>query len=78
MLSDDVLYPASAGTWIHIVRQNENEAFVCGVYDSIQAARENCHRHQFNDDEVVSYVLNAPPLLYDARTDRMLTESTEN
>lgn len=63
MLSDDTLYPPSAGQWVHIVRLEGREEWVCGVYSTIEAARANSHRHQFGADEIVSYVLDQEPML---------------
>jgi len=61
--SDDILYPPSAGRWVHVVRQEGREEHVCGVYSTIDAARANSHRHQWNTDEIVSFVLDQTPEL---------------
>lgn len=65
-LPDEVLYPPSAGEWVHIVRLEGREERICAVYDDIEEARANMHRHQFNVDEIVSFVRNEKPLLYDS------------
>lgn len=65
MLSDDKLYPASAGQWVHVVRMEGKEDWVCGIYSTIQRARERVHKHQFGEDEIVSYILDAEPLTYE-------------
>lgn len=53
---------------VFIVRQEGNEEHLCGVYSSMELALANKHRHQRNDDEIISWVLDDPPLLYDGKT----------
>lgn len=51
---------------MHVVRLEGKEEDICGIYDDPEEARRNMHRHQWNDDEMVSHVLNQKPFLYDS------------
>lgn len=51
---------------VFIVRQEGRPEWICGVYSTRELADKNKHEHQWNTDEIISWVLDEPPLLYDA------------
>lgn len=53
------------GLRLFIVRLEGRPEWICGVYSSEELANQHKHRHQFNTDEIVSFVVDEPPLLFE-------------